>query len=118
MSTPETSDATLSAKKTDDGFYRSSYAIKKDLEPGLKRVTLGLRLSLAEFLSMVAEDPESYIALLSGKAAEHRMKKALKPRSDAGTRAERKRALEMLREADPETIKRMLAAAEGVTAEQ
>lgn len=97
--------------KPADPLYRSSYAIKRELEPGLKKAVAGLRLSLAEFLSMVAEDPEGYIALLSDRAAKYRVSKALAPRPDSRTREDRKKLQEIMRNADPDTLKRMIALA-------
>lgn len=115
---------TETATQKADPFYRSSYAIKRDLEPGLKEAMKLLKLSLAEFLSMVAADPAGYEKLLGEKAAQHRAAKALSPRIDSETRAQqkeqRKKAAELLKNADPETITRMLEAAqakEATTAE-
>jgi hypothetical protein len=114
MSTPETQEPQANQEtKSQDPYYRSSYAIKRELEPGLKQVTRGLRLSLAELLSMFAEDPAASVAALTERAKAYRVKHALPERADSNTRAARKKVSELLKNADPETLKRMLAVAEG-----
>lgn len=98
------------AAKTDP-FYRSSYAIKRELEPGLKQVTRRLHISLAGLLEMLAEDPALAEKLLSERAAAWRASNAVKPRPDASTREQRKALAEKIRNADPETLAKMMEAA-------
>jgi hypothetical protein len=91
-----------------DPFYRSSYAIKQEYEVGLKEVTRRLKLSLAEMLSMLADDPARAEMLLVEMAVDFRVKKASQPRPAQETARQRKMIQEKLRELDADTLNEIL----------
>lgn len=111
--TPNTGADTIPAGA--DPFHRSSYAIKKDLAPGLKEVQERLKMSLAGILSMLADDPEQAERLLGAVAAEYRVKMATAPRSDTDLRQQRKSLKDKIKNADPATLARLVAALEANT---
>jgi hypothetical protein len=87
-------------------LHRSSYAIRKDLQPGLDKAitTMGLQ-SIGELLSMIARDPARAAIALKPLAD------ALQADKDEAKRLKQAQAdvKKLARTADPEAVAKALA---------